>query len=98
MNITHQHLDQLYYYYAIAKGKNTGIYGDWATAEKQVDGFSGPIYKGFSCKWEAVNFLIAKLEWCQETDELTPAEIESLESCKKLIEELPKKIVWPSLI
>lgn len=46
-------------YYAIKKGKKTGIYTTWAEAKKQVDGFSGAVYKGFTSKQEAEEFMNA---------------------------------------
>ena len=34
-------------YYAVHKGKKPGIYNTWEDCKKQIDGFSGPIYKKF---------------------------------------------------
>ncbi|MFD1465264.1 ribonuclease H family protein [Lapidilactobacillus mulanensis] len=44
-------------YYAIAKGRQTGIFTDWPTAKKQVDGFTGARYKGFATEAEANQWL-----------------------------------------
>lgn len=38
-------------YYAVVKGKTPGMYDSWACCERQVKGFSGNQYRGFS-KWE----------------------------------------------
>lgn len=45
-------------YYAVRKGKKPGIYSDWSSAEKQVKGFSGAVYKSFSTKEEAEQFIV----------------------------------------
>ncbi len=34
-------------YYAVKKGRKNGVYTTWAECKKQVDGFSGAIYKSF---------------------------------------------------
>lgn len=44
-------------YYAVKKGRQTGIFEDWATCEAQIKGFSGAEYKSFKSKDEAQNFL-----------------------------------------
>lgn len=49
-------------YYAIKKGKKPGIYTTWAEAKKQVDGFSGAVYKGFTSKKEAETFMTAGMK------------------------------------
>ncbi len=40
-------------FYAVAVGRVSGIYTDWASAEKQVKGFAGAKYKSFPTKNEA---------------------------------------------
>lgn len=40
-------------YYAVAKGRNVGVYTDWASAEREVKGFAGAKYKGFRSEAEA---------------------------------------------
>ncbi len=44
-------------YYAIAVGRNHGIYTDWATAEKQVKGFAAAKFKSFPTRAEAEAWL-----------------------------------------
>lgn len=44
-------------YYAVKKGRTTGIFESWAECEKQVKGFSGAEYKSFKDKADALNFL-----------------------------------------
>jgi ribonuclease HI len=34
-------------WYVVLKGRIPGIYTDWETAKAQIDGFPGPVYKGF---------------------------------------------------
>eukprot|EP01122_Echinamoeba_exundans_P016427 TRINITY_DN831_c0_g1_i1.p2 TRINITY_DN831_c0_g1~~TRINITY_DN831_c0_g1_i1.p2 ORF type:complete len:368 (-),score=50.82 TRINITY_DN831_c0_g1_i1:2431-3534(-) len=44
-------------YYAVAKGRLTGIYPSWEECEKQVTGYSGAIYKSFPSLVAAQSFL-----------------------------------------
>ncbi len=44
-------------YYAVKKGKKTGIYTSWDEAKAQVTNFSNPIYKKFQTKQEAEDFM-----------------------------------------
>lgn len=44
-------------FYAVAAGRSTGIFTDWATTEKQVKGFAGAKYKSFSTQSEAESWL-----------------------------------------
>lgn len=44
-------------FYAVRKGRKTGIYQSWAECQTQITGFSGAIYKSFSTEEEAEQFL-----------------------------------------
>lgn len=44
-------------YYAVAKGRNPGIYSTWDECKQQVHQFSGPKYKKFNTKQEAEDFV-----------------------------------------
>lgn len=44
-------------YYAVRKGKKTGLFETWDECKAQVDGFSGAEYKSFSTKEEADEYL-----------------------------------------
>lgn len=44
-------------YYAVAKGRNTGVYNSWEECKCQVDGFSGSIFKSFKTLEQAKAFL-----------------------------------------
>jgi ribonuclease HI len=44
-------------FYAIAVGRNSGIFKDWATAEKQVKGYAGAKFKSFPTLGEAETWL-----------------------------------------
>lgn len=46
-------------YYAVRKGKSTGIYENWDECKKQVMGYSGAIYKSFPSLEEAKEFMNA---------------------------------------
>ena len=47
-------------YYAVAKGRKTGIYRTWAECENQVKGFGGAVFKKFKNSSEAENFIALK--------------------------------------
>jgi ribonuclease HI len=44
-------------FYAVAVGREPGIYTDWPLAKRQVDGFAGALYKGFPDRAEAEAWL-----------------------------------------
>ncbi|MCG8553251.1 MAG: ribonuclease HI [Desulfobacterales bacterium] len=44
-------------FYAVAKGRKTGIFNSWPEAERQVKGFAGARFKSFKTKQEALSFL-----------------------------------------
>lgn len=44
-------------YYAVAKGRIPGIYRNWETCSKQVDGYSGAVHKRFSTEGAAAAFI-----------------------------------------
>jgi viroplasmin and RNaseH domain-containing protein len=98
MIIDKEYLSQLSHFYAIAKGWKTGIFGDWETAEKFVSGFSSPIHKGHKKSRDAVNFLLEELLIRVEKEQLKPEELETLDSCKKLVDRWKRETEAESLI
>lgn len=44
-------------FYAVKIGKNPGIYETWSECQSQINGVSGAIYKGFSTRQEAQDFI-----------------------------------------
>lgn len=56
----HRALDRTMAYYAVAKGRKVGIFGNWAQCEEQVKGFKGAVYKKFKIKRDAEQFLGTK--------------------------------------
>lgn len=44
-------------FYAVARGRQTGIFGSWSECQEQIKGFSGPKFKKFSTQSEAQEFL-----------------------------------------
>lgn len=44
-------------YYAVKKGRETGIFTSWADCQKQVTGFAGALFKGFVTREEADAYL-----------------------------------------
>lgn len=49
-------------YYAVKKGRIPGIYFNWEDCKKQIEKYSGAIYKGFSTLEEAAAFVEAKAQ------------------------------------
>ena len=45
-------------YYAVANGKEIGIFLSWDDCKKSINGFKGAIYKKFDTKDDADMFLI----------------------------------------
>lgn len=46
-------------FYAIVIGREPGVYTDWPTAQKQVSGFKGAIFKSFATREQADAFIAA---------------------------------------
>ena len=44
-------------YYAIAKGKKTGIFANWDSCKTYIDGYKGAIFKKFDNKKDAILFI-----------------------------------------
>lgn len=44
-------------YYAVKAGRICGIYENWEDAKEQINGFSGAVYKGFSTREEAQEYI-----------------------------------------
>lgn len=44
-------------FYAVAVGRKTGVFTDWASAEQQVKGFAGAKYKSFPSEQEARSWM-----------------------------------------
>ena len=44
-------------YYAVHKGREIGIFKDWKSCKKQIDGFSNPVYKKFNNQKDAEDFV-----------------------------------------
>jgi len=49
-------------YYAVRKGKATGIFESWDECKNSVEGYSGAQYKGFATKEDAEVYLEIKLQ------------------------------------
>ena len=66
------------YYYAVAKGTNPGIYGNWPAAQKQVTGYSGNTHQRFTTLQDARDFMVKaghakpKLINIKNTDQQSP--------------------------
>ena len=44
-------------FYAVKKGRETGIFLTWEECEKQVKGFKGALFKSFINKQDALDYL-----------------------------------------
>ncbi len=49
-------------YYAVKKGRKTGIFNRWEDCKKQIEGFSGAVYKGFTNYEDAYNFVNGEIK------------------------------------
>ncbi len=58
-------------FYAVAVGKQVGIYDNWPKAESQVKGFPGARFKGFPTKSEAEQWL-KEPQYAQKTRQRSP--------------------------
>ena len=47
-------------YYAVAKGRQKGVYKTWEECKKQVDGYSGAIFKSFDNEADAKKYVAKK--------------------------------------
>lgn len=47
-------------YYAVAKGRKTGLFRTWKDCETQIKGFSGAVYKKFPNEIQAKKFIEEK--------------------------------------
>lgn len=64
-------------FYAVRKGRETGVYSDWSSCRDQVLGFKGAEYKKFKSKKEAEDFiegLEAKSEILESEEEIAGLE------------------------
>lgn len=64
-------------YYAVKVGKKPGIYRSWPETQAQVVGFSGAIYKSFTSKTEAEEFINGP----SHTDEVREKDFEAIAYC-----------------
>jgi ribonuclease HI len=64
-------------YYAVAKGKNTGVFLTWNEAKVQIEGFKGARFQRFTSKDEAENFVqkIGKTSQKRIEDYFKPSEV-----------------------
>lgn len=63
-------------FYAVARGKETGVFNTWAEAEKQVRGYHNADHKSFSSRQEAADYVKARKPLRQRDDnddDLPPA-------------------------
>ena len=63
--------------YAVKKGFKTGLFDTWAECEKQVKGFPGALFKSFTTKEEALQYL----------DETPIKEVKTVEELKRAVEK-----------
>ncbi|KAG5670564.1 hypothetical protein PVAND_000818 [Polypedilum vanderplanki] len=73
-------------FYAVAKGKETGIYSTWDDCQLQVKGFSGAIYKKFKTKAEAEEFIEKKSEPVKKKRKIEYTEEDEIRDILKFVE------------
>ena len=57
-------------FYAVKKGKNTGVFSTWDECKEQVTGFKGAVYKSFKTLSEAEAFLERNEEKIENIEEV----------------------------
>lgn len=57
-------------YYAVRKGKKTGIFTSWDECRQYVNGYSGAEYKGFASKQDAENYIAGDVSISTDADEV----------------------------
>jgi len=67
-------------YYAVAKGREIGIYTTWTECKEMINGYSRPIFKKFDTKNEAEIFIINNSEEVKEVKEVVTA-VKPLDPC-----------------
>lgn len=70
-------------YYAVARGRSTGIYESWPLCKEQVHGYSNAVYKGFSNISDALEYmqtgvLDAEMRKCRQRMNSLHSAIEAL--------------------
>ena len=60
--------DSIKYYYAVAAGRQTGIFTEWNACNRQTNGYTGACFKKFTSLEEARKFLIMKTTNTTEED------------------------------
>ena len=45
-------------FYAVRKGRETGVFNSWAECSRQINGFSGAEYKSFKTAAEAMDYVM----------------------------------------
>lgn len=85
--------------YVVKKSRIRGVYDSWAECQKNINGYSGAVYKSFNTKEEAEEYL----KWNEQDDKtntnfdgskncaIAYIEVKSLMNCKKLFNYLQKE-------
>lgn len=68
-------------FYAVRKGRKTGIFKTWPECQTQIQGFSGAEYKSFATEQEAVDYVNAAVT--VDTSILNDATLSMEELCQK---------------
>ena len=92
-------------YYAVRKGRKTGVFATWAECQKQVTGFSGAEFKSFGTMEEAKAFVGGESAQAapgnKETQQLAVERLErnmQSEAMRLLIAVLQLAIEYPAKI
>lgn len=54
------------YYYAVAVGREIGIYNSWDECEQMVKGYKGAIFKKFNNITDAQDFILVHSNYTQD--------------------------------
>jgi viroplasmin and RNaseH domain-containing protein len=73
-------------FYAVARGKQTGIFSTWDECQMQVKGFSGAVFKKFKSQSEAEEFIDKKSEPAKKKRKVEYSEEEDIRQILALVE------------
>ncbi len=87
-------------FYAVVKGRVPGIYSSWEECQKQVNGFSSPVFKSFKTEQAAKEFIksqvteqtqeekLTPIQYNEKTNQVTQEYAELIEKNNQIIKEL----------
>ena len=70
-------------YYAVAKGRNIGIFTSWDECKANVDKYSGAIYKSFEKENDAIDYLKKNNVYIGKNNKMIVKDVKQCVLCSK---------------